>query len=64
MLYWGAMAKNVGARIEEVHSAGGEPLYIAVKDTKLGEFMGRVLSTISMTQVFVNPDEKVLEVEA
>ena len=39
---WGAMALNVGARIEEVHSAG-EPLYIAVKDAKLGEFMGRFI---------------------
>ena len=56
---WGAMAVGVGARIEEVHSAG-EPLYIAVKDAKIGDFMGRFVSSISMTQVFVDPDEKVL----
>ena len=53
---WGAMATNVGARIEELLKAG-EPPIIVVKDAKLGEFMGRFISSVSMTQVHLNPDD-------
>ncbi|KAL8464151.1 hypothetical protein ACS0TY_033898 [Phlomoides rotata] len=52
---WGDFCNREGQQLQEIVEAGIFPV-LAVKAGKVSDFSGKSLSTISATQLFINPD--------